>query len=121
MTDINNNMGMDKIGKIQNIGFEGKKSASVSESGTQSKVVENLDNDHAAMVGRSMIKKISKSSIQKNFDKALVESIKSSLKELNSNPKAVKDAILIAQLAMKRGASEDQATDLALEFIEFHK
>lgn len=120
MTDINKNVGADQIAKLHNLNFEGAKSTADVDAPKNytDKEIKNLDNDHSALVGRSMIKKMSKGP---NFDGRIVGNIKADLKEFNENPELVTKADAVFNAALAKGYSYDKATAMALEFVNFHK
>ena len=122
MTDINNNMGADKLGKLHNINFEGKRNNAKKAVGKNytEKEIKNLDNAHSALVGRSMIKKVAVNDVP-NFDGQLVENVKDDLAELASNTKLIQKANAVFEAALAKGYSYEKATAMAREFVDFHK
>ena len=121
MTDINNNMGADKLGKLHNINFEGNKANNTADAPKNytEKEIKNLDNAHSALVGRSMIKKVAKSA--PNFDGRIVGNVKADLAELENNPMLVTKADALFEAALAKGYSYDKAAAMAREFVDFHK
>lgn len=119
MTDINNNLGTDSLNKLHSVNFDGAKFDADFEIAEkrQEKEIKNLNNAHAALVGRSMIKP--KSNL--NFDKRIVGNIKADLAELESNPMLVTKADALFEAALAKGYSYDKATAMAKEFVDFHK
>ena len=121
MTDINNNMGADKIQHVQNLKFDGLKPASdVQPKNYADKEIKNLDNAHSALVGRSMVKKVKKSDIP-NFSGNLADNIKADLAELKANEKTVKQADALFNAAIQKGYSYDKAVVMAREFVNMNK
>ena len=120
MTDINKNLGADQIAKLHNINFEGAKSNAEIEAPKNytDKEIKNLDLDPSAVVGRSMIKKMSKGP---NFNGRIVGNVKADLKAFEEHPELVTKADAIFNAAIAKGYPYDKATAMALEFVEFHK
>ncbi len=124
MTDINNNMGADKLKQVQNVNFKGlENNVNVAGKNYADKEIKNLDNAHSALVGRSMIKKSTKTqkTADVNFNGQVAKNIKADLAELNANPELVAKAVAIGDLAMKKGYSYEQASAMAREFMDSYK
>ena len=121
MTDINNNMGADKIQHVQNLKFDGLKTASdVQPKNYADKEIKNLDNAHSALIGRSMVKKMKKADVPA-FNGELTKNIKADLAELNANEKSVKQANALFETAIAKGYSYDKAAAMAREFVDMNK
>ena len=112
----------DKIsgnGQVPKIAFEGNTETPKTEtfSSSSDKVIDNLDNSHSALVGRSMVK-MSKTP---KFDGKLTTDIKGDLKKFNENYDLNKKAMLLADAAIAKGMPYDKAVKVAQEFIDMHK
>ena len=125
MTDIHNNIGADNIKKVSSMSFEGTKISSSVQKNYSDKEIDDLNKDHSALVGRSMIKKhqkVEKTQAQEvHFDGKTVENIKSDLAELNANPALIKKANAVFEGALKKGYSYQQASAIAREFADSYK
>ena len=125
MTDINKNIGADKINQVSSMNFEGAKINTSTQKNYTEKEIDDLNKSHSALVGRSMIKKhqkVEKTQAQEvHFDGKTVENIKSDLAELNANPALIKKANAVFEGALKKGYSYQQASAIAREFADSYK
>lgn len=120
MTDLNN-IGSDKLGQIQNLNFEGAATNDTySVNNAPHKEIKNLDNAHAALVGRSMIKKMEKIDLPKVSPETL-ESIKSSVASFKGNEKAITASDAVFNAAVANGVSYEDAAKLQQVATEHFK
>ena len=114
MTDINSNFGGD-VSKIKGLDFERSASVSSNEEvySAPHKEIENLDNAHSALVGRSMVKKYTKTPA---FDGRVVASVKSDLAALDADYAKNKKSVAIEDLALQKGIPYEQAMKMGEEF-----
>ena len=114
MKEIDGNYGGD-IQKLRGINFEG--GMPVSENAqvysAPHKEIENLNNAHSALVGRSMVKKASKAPA---FDEKIVESVKNDLAELDANYGKNKKSVMLEDVALSKGIPYEQAMKIGEEF-----
>ena len=107
MKEIDGNYGGD-VNKIRGVNFEGGVPAHENAKiySAPHKEIDNLNNAHSALVGRSMIKKVSKAPA---FDAKIVESVKNDLAELDANYATNKKSVNLEDAAMDKGISYDKA------------
>ncbi|MCR4880754.1 MAG: hypothetical protein K6A44_02225 [bacterium] len=115
MTDINSSSFGGDVGKIKGTDFDRNASVSSGEQvySAPHKEIDNLDNAHAALVGRSMVKKYSGTP---KFDGKLVASVKEDLAALDANYEKNKKSVAIEDLALQRGIPYEQAMKMGEEF-----
>lgn len=114
MTDINSNYG-GEISKVGGVNFEKAPSFSGSEqiaSGPH-KEITDLDKAHSALVGRSMVKKVSKTP---SFNAQTVANVKGDLAALDKDYKRIKQSVNLEDIAMDRGVSYEKALKMGEEF-----
>lgn len=123
MTDIHNNIGADNIKKVSSMSFEGTKISSSVQKNYSDKEIDDLNKDHSALVGRSMIKKHQK--VEKtqsvHFDGEIVKNVSADLAEFNANPALIKKANAVFEAALQKGYSYAQAAVIAREFADSYK
>ena len=120
MTDINNKIGSESISHVSNMNFEGNRTEQVTAQDYSDRQIENLDNNHAALVGRSMVKKMKKTSEPK-FDPQLVANIKSDLATFKGNERIVALSDKIFEKALEKGYSYEDAAKIQQEAVEYFK
>ena len=100
MTDISSSFGGD-VGKIKGTDFDRNVPVSSGEQQycAPHKEIDNLDNAHSALVGRSMVKKFSGAP---KFDGKIVESVKKDLAALDANYAKNKKSVAIEDLALQK-------------------
>lgn len=108
MKNIDGNFDGD-INKIRGVNFDG--SMPVSENGEQvysapRKEIDNLNNAHSALVGRSMVKKVQTAP---KFDAKIVEAVKGDLAELDANYALNKKSVALEDMALEKGVPYDKA------------
>lgn len=122
MTDINQNVGADKLSKVSNLNFEGSKATPSAPKNYTEKEIKNLDNAHSALVGRSMIKKMQKAdATQPAFNGQTVENVKADLSFLSKNPALVSKATAVFEAALAKGYDYAKATAIMQEFVDSYK
>ena len=114
MTDINSNFGGD-VNKVQRMDYDRNPSVSSNEQeySVPHKEINNLDNAHSALVGRSMVKKYSAAP---KFDGKIVEKVKKDIAALDANYAKNKKSVAIEDLALQKGIPYDQAMKMGEEF-----
>ncbi len=118
MTDISNNLGAEKIKQMHNLNSERSKVIAETPQNYTKKEINNLDNDHSVLLGRSMVKKMEKGP---NLSGETAQNIKQDLAELYANPELIKQADALFEAAIRRGYSYKEAAAIAREFVDFHK
>lgn len=114
MKDISSNFGGD-VGKINGANFDRSSSVSSNEQiySAPHKEIDNLDNAHSALVGRSMVHKYSAAP---KFDGKIVENVKKDLAALDANYAKNKKSVAIEDLALEKGIPYEQAMKMGEEF-----
>ena len=107
MKEIDGNYGAD-VNKIRGVNFEGSTPSSENAQiySQPHKEIENLNNAHSALVGRSMVKKINTSP---KFDAKITEAVKKDLKELDENYAVNKKSVHLEDVALDKGVPYDKA------------
>ena len=114
MKNIDSNFGGD-VGKIKGVNFERSESVPINGQiySAPQKEISNLDNAHSAVVGRSMVKKMTKTP---HFDGELVSRVKEDLAELDANYATNKKAVALEDAALAKGVSYEKALKMGEEF-----
>ncbi len=124
MTDINSNIGADKINQVQNLNFAGSGAENVQPQNYTDKEIKNLDNAHSALVGRSMVKKMQKQEqpkIDPILNSPLAERVKSDLVAFKGSERIVGLSDKIFEKALENGHSYEEAAKIQQEAVEYFK
>ena len=114
MKEIDSNFGGD-VKKIRSVNFEGAMPASESEQvySAPHKTIDNLNDAHSALVGRSMVKRIERTP---KFDAKIVEAVKGDLAELDANYATNKKSVLLEDVALAKDVPYERAMKIGEEF-----
>ena len=114
MKEIDGNFGGD-VNKIRGVNFEG--GMPVNENAqiysAPHKTIDNLNDAHSALVGRSMVKRVQKAP---KFDARIVAAVKGDLAELDANYATNKKSVHLEDIALERGVPYDKAMKIGEEF-----
>ncbi len=114
MKEIDGNFGGD-VSKVRGVNFEGGLPASESTQiySEPHKTIDNLNDAHSALVGRSMVKRVQRTP---KFDAKIVEAVKRDLAELDENYETNRKSVHLEDIALERGVPYDKAMKLGEVF-----
>ena len=107
MKEIDGKFGGD-VSKVRSVNFDGSTPVSENEQvySEPHKTIDNLNDAHSALVGRSMVKRVQKTP---KFDAKIVEAVKGDLAELDANYATAKRSVHLEDVALEKGVPYDIA------------